>query len=147
MSQLTRRHILRGVGAAAAVTWPLIPKFAHAAAEFTYKYGNNLAAGAPDERGREEGRRSIRGETKGRLDIQVFPSSQLGADTDMLSQVRSGALEFYSQSGLVLASIVPVAGINGIGFAFKDYDACGPRWTATSARSCAPRSRRWACCR
>ena len=66
-------------------------------------------------------------ETKGRLEIQVFPSSQLGADTDMLSQVRSGALEFYSQSGLVLANIVPAAGINGIGFAFKDYDVV---WSA-----------------
>lgn len=57
----------------------------------------------------------IRTQTSGRLDIRVLPSSQLGADTDMLSQVRSGALEFYSQSGLVLANIVPVAGINGIG--------------------------------
>src|SRR5687767_15111111 len=127
MSQLTRRHILRGVGAAAAVTWPLIPKFAHAAAEFTYKFGNTLPPAHPVNVSAKKAADRILEETKGRLEIQVFPSSQLGADTDMLSQVRSGALEFYSQSGLVLANMVPAAGINGIGFAFKDYDAV---WSA-----------------
>ena len=57
MSQLTRRHILRGVGAAAAVAWPLIPKFAHAAAEFTYKYANNLPPVHPMNVARQGGRR------------------------------------------------------------------------------------------
>jgi tripartite ATP-independent transporter DctP family solute receptor len=58
----------------------------------------------------------------GRVDIQVFPNNQLGSDTDMLSQVRSGAIDFFTLSGLILSTLVPVASINGIGFAFKDYD-------------------------
>jgi tripartite ATP-independent transporter DctP family solute receptor len=122
MSQ-TRRNILQyGAGAAAAVALPLLPKYAHAA-EFTYKYGNTLPPTHAMNVSAKKAAERILQDTRGRLEIQVFPSSQLGADTDMLSQVRSGALEFYSQSGLVLASIVPVAGINGIGFAFKDYNA------------------------
>ena len=122
MSQHTRRNFLkRGAGAIAAVSLPMFPRSAHAA-EFTYKYGNTLPPAHPMNVAAKKAAERILEETKGRLDIQVFPSSQLGADTDMLSQVRSGALEFYSQSGLVLANIVPVAGINGIGFAFKDYD-------------------------
>src|SRR6201999_2258377 len=51
----------------------------------------------------------------------VFPNSQLGSDTDMLSQVRSGGVEFFTLSGLILATLVPAASINGIGFAFPDY--------------------------
>jgi tripartite ATP-independent transporter DctP family solute receptor len=53
--------------------------------------------------------------------MQVFPNSQLGSDTDMLSQVRSGGVEFFTLSGLILATLVPAASINGIGFAFPDY--------------------------
>ncbi len=33
---------------------------------------------------------AIKQETNGRVDIQIFPSSQLGSDTDTLSQLRSG---------------------------------------------------------
>jgi tripartite ATP-independent transporter DctP family solute receptor len=120
MGQSRRKFI--GYGAASVVAAPWIARYAHAA-EFTYKYGNTLPPTHPMNVVATKVMERIRSQTNGRLDIQVFPSSQLGADTDMLSQVRSGALEFYSQSGLVLANIVPVAGINGIGFAFKDYDA------------------------
>jgi TRAP-type transport system periplasmic protein len=65
---------------------------------------------------------AIAKESGGRVDIQVFPNNQLGSDTDMLSQVRSGAIDFFTLSGLILSTLVPVASINGIGFAFKDYD-------------------------
>jgi tripartite ATP-independent transporter DctP family solute receptor len=56
------------------------------------------------------------------VDIQVFPNSQLGGDTDMLSQLRTGAIQMFNLSGLILSTFVPLASINGIGFAFKDYD-------------------------
>jgi tripartite ATP-independent transporter DctP family solute receptor len=39
----------------------------------------------------------------------------------MLSQVRSGAIDFFPLSGLILQTLVPLAGINGLAFAFKDY--------------------------
>ena len=64
---------------------------------------------------------AIKAETNGRFDMQMFPNSQLGSDTDMLSQVRSGGVEFFTLSGLILATLVPAASINGIGFAFPDY--------------------------
>jgi TRAP-type transport system periplasmic protein len=44
----------------------------------------------------------------------------------MLSQVRSGAIDFFTLSGLILATLVPVASINGIGFAWKSYDQVWP---------------------
>ena len=66
---------------------------------------------------------AIRTETNGRLDIQIFPSSQLGSDTDTLSQLRSGGVEFFTLSGLILSTLVPPAALNGLGFAFPNYDA------------------------
>jgi tripartite ATP-independent transporter DctP family solute receptor len=44
----------------------------------------------------------------------------------MLSQVRSGAIEFYTASGLVLSTLVPLTAINALGFAFRDYSQVWP---------------------
>jgi tripartite ATP-independent transporter DctP family solute receptor len=69
---------------------------------------------------------AINAESKGRIDFQVFPNNQLGNDTDMLSQVRSGALDFFTLSPLILGTLVPAAQISGVGFAFKDYGQVWP---------------------
>ena len=39
----------------------------------------------------------------------------------MISQTRSGAIDFMSTAGTNLQTLVPSAGINGVAFAFKDY--------------------------
>jgi len=90
-------------------------------AEFTYKYANNLPVAHPMNQRAKEMADAIKAETNGRVEIQIFPSNQLGSDTDMLSQLRSGGIEFFTLSGLILSTLVPVASINGIGFAFPDY--------------------------
>jgi len=66
-------------------------------------------------------------ETNGRVDIKVYGNSALGGDTQMISQVRSGALQFYSGAGVIVSSLVPVAAISGVGFAFNNYKSI---WTA-----------------
>lgn len=90
-------------------------------AEFTYKYANNLPVAHPMNQRAKEMADAIKAETNGKVEIQIFPSNQLGSDTDMLSQLRSGGIEFFTLSGLILSTLVPVASINGIGFAFPDY--------------------------
>lgn len=69
----------------------------------------------------------IRAATGGKLDIKVFPANQLGSDTDLLSQVRSGGVEFFNQASSILATLTPAAGIVNTGFAFPDY---GTVWKA-----------------
>jgi tripartite ATP-independent transporter DctP family solute receptor len=44
----------------------------------------------------------------------------------MLSQLRSGAIEFFTLSGLILSTLVPVASINGLGFIWDSYDKVWP---------------------
>jgi tripartite ATP-independent transporter DctP family solute receptor len=67
---------------------------------------------------------AIRSETDGRFDLQLFPNNELGGDSRMFSQLRSGELECFTLSGVnVLSSLVPGAAIYGIGFAFPDYAA------------------------
>lgn len=118
--QITRRTLLAGASAT-ALTLPLGRAFAQKA-EFAYKYANNLPVSHPMNLRAKEMADAIRADTKGRVDIQIFPNSQLGSDTDMLSQVRSGGVEFFTLSGLILSTLVPASSITGIGFAFPDYD-------------------------
>ena len=118
---ITRRRVLAATSAT-ALALPFSRAFAQKA-EFSYKYANNLPVAHPMNTRAKEMADAIRADTNGRVDIQLFPNNQLGSDTDMLSQLRSGAIEFFTLSGLILSTLVPAASISGIGFAFKDYDA------------------------
>ncbi len=119
----SRRKILKASAASAVLAGLGAPFVARAAqAEFTYKFANNLPDAHPLNIRAKEMSAAIKTETQGRVDIQIFPNNQLGADTDVLSQLRSGGVEFFTMSGLILATLVPAASINGMGFAFPDYD-------------------------
>ncbi len=101
------------------------------AAEFSYKFANNLPVTHPlNVRAKEAAARILRG-TGGRVELRIFPNNQLGSDTDVLSQLRVGAVEFFTLSGLILSTLVPPAAINGVGFAFKDYDQV---WSAMDGK-------------
>jgi TRAP-type transport system periplasmic protein len=118
MSALTRRTVLAGAS---------LPLFAIGtrsarAADFSLKLANNSPVTHPQSVRQQEAADRIKKATNGAVEIQVFPNNQLGSDTDMLSQLRSGAIDLFTLSGLILSTLVPAASINGIGFAFKDYD-------------------------
>ncbi len=120
---LSRRRLFAAAGStvfAGAIGAPVVARAQQA--EWTYKYANNLPATHPMNVRAREMTAAIKQETKGRFDLQIFPSSQLGSDTDTLSQLRSGGVEFFTLSGLILSTLVPAASINGMGFAFPSYD-------------------------
>jgi TRAP-type transport system periplasmic protein len=111
-----RRDILKAIASVAAIT---STPFAFAQPAKTYKLGISLAQSHPTVIGLQAACAEILAETKGLLAIEVFPSSQLGSDADMVSQVRSGAIDFVATAGGVWANLIPVAGITGAPFAFS----------------------------
>jgi TRAP-type transport system periplasmic protein len=123
---LNRRTLLKTAAATGGVAAFGILTRPGDAAEFVYKYANNNVVAHPMNVRLREAVDKIKDESGGRVEIQVFPNSQLGGDTDMLSQLRTGAIQMFNLSGLILATYVPVASINGIGFAFKDYEQVWP---------------------
>jgi len=118
---ITRRGLIVGAGAA-AIAAPFAGAFAQKA-KFTYKFAHNLPVSHPLHKQAEAMALAVRTETNGLVEIQVFPNNQLGNDTDVLGQVRNGGVEFFSLSSLILQTLVPAAGISGLGFAFPDYPA------------------------
>ena len=122
MPHFSRRTFIKTAAATTAFVSVNILSHPGDAAEFTYKFGNNQTTDYPITVRATEAAARIREKTSGRFELQIFPAGQLGSDTDMLSQVRSGALQFYTCSGINLSMLVPVAAICDVGFAFKNYD-------------------------
>jgi tripartite ATP-independent transporter DctP family solute receptor len=123
MQHISRRSFLQTLAlTAAAPALTMVPRPARAAAQFTLRYANNLPATHPMNIRAKEMAARVLSESKGRVEIQIFPNNQLGSDTDTLSQLRSGAVDFFTLSPLILGTFIPSAQISGMGFAFKDYD-------------------------
>lgn len=123
MPKLTRRAALTAT--AGLTTAAILRRPAHAA-EFNYKLASVLTADHPATLRTIEAAEAIKEKSGGRLVITVYPNSQLGADTSMLSQVISGAVEMYMLQADLLAPRQPPAGIVGVGFAFSGYDNVWP---------------------
>src|ERR1700676_5511964 len=96
----SRRTVLKASAASAMMGSVGAPFVARAQqAEFTYKFANNLPDSHPLNIRSREMAAAIKTETNGRFDLQIFPNNQLGSDTDMLSQIGSGGIEFFTLSG------------------------------------------------
>jgi TRAP-type transport system periplasmic protein len=118
MPSLSRRGFVAGAAAFASIG---ILRFPASAAEFTYKYANDNPLTHPMSQAALWWADRVKHESGGQMDIQVFPASQLGTDPEMLTQLRSGGIQFLHFSGSVLSALVPVATIDEIGFALPTY--------------------------
>ena len=99
------------IGAMAPVLAPIFaPAIVRAAsAEFTYKFATGQDPTHPVNIRLNEAFDRIRDKTSGKLDIKLFPANQLGTETNVISQIRNGGLEFTILSASILATLVPVS--------------------------------------
>ncbi|MCB1540142.1 MAG: TRAP transporter substrate-binding protein [Rhodoblastus sp.] len=120
MTHLSRRRFA-ALGAMATIGAAMPLRYAHAA-EFVFKLGTNVPDAHPLNIYARKAAEEIKQATDGRFELQIFSNNQLGGDSDMFSQLRSGALECFTLSGVnVLSTLIPSAAIWGVGFAWKDY--------------------------
>jgi len=120
MTGTTRRRFAAALGAAALAAPFLRARPAHAA-EFTLKFGCVVNDHDPLVQHMMAASSEIKERSGGRVDLQVYHSALLGADLQMLQQMRSGAIDMMSISPLILAGGVPLSAISGVGFAFPTY--------------------------
>ncbi len=116
---ISRKNFLLGA-AAAASTSMLMERQARAARRYVIKFGIDLATDHPATLHVRQVAAQVRKATGGVVQIGVFPNSELGDDTHMLSNLRAGAIEMMGIGDNILATLVPSAAIDNVGFAFKD---------------------------
>ncbi|WP_439400000.1 TRAP transporter substrate-binding protein (plasmid) [Bradyrhizobium sp. PMVTL-01] len=123
MLAVSRRSLLKSAaGIAAAGGLFKSPTVFAQSAPLKLKFGNDLPVTHSVNVRLKEAIDAITAETKGQVAISLFPNNQLGSDTDMMAQLRSGALELATMPGTVMSTLIPTASLTGVGFAFTNYD-------------------------
>lgn len=126
MGSIDRRRFALG-GTALCATLGAPAGLCAAKPEFALRFANFSPLVHPVNIRMAEARERVVRETDGRVDIQTVAQGELGSNDDMLGRLRSGEIDFFLQSGLVLESVAPAASITGLGFAFSRY---GQVWDA-----------------
>ncbi len=116
---VTRQGFVLGTAAAFATVGIITPA---RAADFDLKYGHDLPPEHPINVRSVEAFARIKNATKGRVQIKSFPTSQLGSDPSMISQLRTGAIEMLAMPGAFLNAIVPLASIENLAYAFPNRE-------------------------
>ncbi len=117
---MSRRTAL--AGAAASIPLFAIGTGRARAAEFNFKVATGQSLTQPINARLEQACARIQQASGGRIELKFFPASQLGSDTDLITQVRSGGVEFLNIAGSVISTVAAGAAITNVGFAFADYD-------------------------
>ena len=121
-SHITRRHMLKGAGVAAALTAPHVSAIAREVApQWSAKQFHNQPASSPLHQHLTKMWEAVDRQTGGRLVVNVFPQNNgiAGSDPAALDMLRKGDLEFYTLMGGILSNVVPPMDIQGLPFAFQ----------------------------
>ena len=108
--------------ASAALASIAVVRGAARAAQFEYKYSHSFPVDAPLHLRSVQMWSAVDSESGGRLHVQVFPNGILGGDQAVLTQLRSGAVQFVAFPEAVMATLLPVASITNVGFAFTSSE-------------------------
>jgi tripartite ATP-independent transporter DctP family solute receptor len=91
------------------------------------RVAHTLPPSHPVHRGLEKFAERLAQISGGNLRATIFPSAQLGTDTQYVEQLQSGTLDMASVSAGVLGNFVPDLRVFSIPFLFRDRDQ---RWRA-----------------
>ena len=113
----------RAFGAALAGTYAsiAIPRYPAGAAEFTYKCSTDVTADHPIAARAIEYAAKITQASNGRLEIRVFPNQTLGGQNAIMGLLRTGAVEMVVNYDAITETVVQVAGMSAIPFAFLTH--------------------------
>jgi TRAP-type C4-dicarboxylate transport system substrate-binding protein len=87
MTSITRRHAL--AGATAVATSFALPAVVRGQGKVTVRWGESLPPNHPQVQMAERIAKDVREKSAGRIEIQIFPSGQLGTGADMIESVSS----------------------------------------------------------
>ena len=113
-----RFNLFRRAALVAALACAGTMSFAQAPTKLTL--GHGAAPGNPRHEASVKFAELVKANTKGRIEIQVAHSSQLGDDAAMVTAIRSGTLDMSANSQGAVSSVVPEYSALGLPFLFSD---------------------------
>ena len=115
---ISRRRFTAAATAALA-TGPFMRR-AGAQVKTVIRYGDVLPASYPSVVALEAAGKEIAAKTGGRLEMQVFPASQLGTQRDMIEALASNALQLYTDGAATFGSWVPAISVLEAPYVWRD---------------------------
>ena len=117
MSSISRREfIARAAVLSAGASLPSVLR----AQTTTIRWGESLAANHPQVLMAERIAKEVKEKTGGRIDIQVFPNSQLGSGKEMIEMVSAGALQLTTDGAGALSAFLPQLSIIEAPYLWRD---------------------------
>jgi tripartite ATP-independent transporter DctP family solute receptor len=107
--------------AAAAVALSLLSPL-NALAEVKLRYAHVGVANAPQTLYADEVAKLIKERTNGRVEITVFPNSQLGGVGELVDGVKSGAISMGHHDFASLGKILPTTAVFNTPFVYRDAE-------------------------
>ncbi len=86
------------------------------------KVAHSLPTSHPVHKGLEEFKRLLEEKSGGKMKIDIFPSEQLGTETQCLEKVQAGTLDITKVSAAAIGNFVPSYQIFGLPYIFNDEE-------------------------
>lgn len=90
-----------------------------AQAQTVLRFGHVGEVGSHFDVASNEFAKRVKEKSGGKVEVQVFPSSQLGSDKDMLQKMKLGQIDFFLPSSM-LSSVAPEFGVFDMPYIIKD---------------------------
>lgn len=86
------------------------------------KLAHSLPPTAPVHKGMERFAELVFEKSGGRVEVQIFPSGQLGSETEAIEQLQRGAITMVKTSAAAMEGFVPEMAVFGVPYLFRDAE-------------------------
>lgn len=114
--RINRRQLIVGAAATVSAAMPL----GSLAQTTTIRWGSVLATSHPEVQMAERIAKDVKEKTSGRIDIQIFPNSQLGSGKDMIEAASAGALQITTDGAGQLGAFLPQLSVLEAPYLWRD---------------------------
>ncbi len=116
-NKIGKRQFITGAAAfGAALAAPTLLR----AQATTIRWGESLAISHPQVQMAERIAKEVKEKSAGRIDIQIFPNSQLGSGKDMIESVSAGALQLTTDGAGALSAFLPQLSVIEAPYLWRD---------------------------
>ncbi|MBS6027246.1 MAG: sialic acid TRAP transporter substrate-binding protein SiaP [Haemophilus pittmaniae] len=91
------------------------------AANYDLKFGMNAGTSSNEYKAAEMFAKEVKEKSNGKIDISLYPSSQLGDDRAMLKQLKDGALDFTFAESARFQLFYPEVAVFALPYVISDY--------------------------
>ena len=127
MTSLSRRRFVQGSCAASIAAVAGLPTQASAQAVPTLRFSSSMVAdqNAAHYVWQQQFESNLKAAVGDRIKVDYFPNNQLGKESDVVQQVKVGAIDMMVTGSSIWATVAPQFGMLDLGYLFDSYAHAG----------------------